>query len=530
MSLKKQKISFEASKQFSKLFIDYVTAKSELRPFYSYPPDISSFRQFIEDRNPGKINRKILADTINHQYSKSGLSAPNIDLLRDEKTFTVCTGHQLCLFTGPLFFIYKIITTINLSEKLKKEYPQYNFVPVYWMASEDHDFEEISSTNVFGKKLEWTNDKVSGAVGRLETYSLDGIINELKEILGPGANSNELIGIFSEGYLKHNNMADSTRYIVHQLFGKYGLIVLDADNENLKREFSIFLKDDILNNTNHKLIDQTIKQLEEQNYDVQVNPREINCFYIKNNIRERIEFEGDVYKVLNTDIRFTEEEIVTEIELHPEHFSPNVVLRPLYQQYILPNLAYVGGPGELAYWLEYKNMFEHHKIDFPILVPRNFAILTDDKTNQLITKLGLRAEQFFDDTEKIIKDFVTQNSGSDLSLASEQKNITSIYDDILAKAVKIDSTLKSTVEGEMQKALNSLTTIESKLIRAEKQKQETNTNQIRKIKNRFFPDDTLQERYENISSYYSKLGNDLIEKLKNELQPFDMNINIIEIS
>ncbi len=533
MSVKKTEIDFTSTGQFSKLFLNYVNGENAVKSFYSYSPKLDSFKQVIADKLKEVIDRDVLVNVLKKQYSYCQLPTANCELLLDKNTFTVCTGHQLCLFTGPLYFIYKIISTINLAEALKKQYPENKFIPVYWMATEDHDFEEISSINLFGKNVKWNNPEAKGAVGRLNTASLVPVIDELKTIMGDSVHANELIELFNNAYVKHSNLADATRYLVHHLFGKYGLVMVDGDDADLKRIFLKQIKDDIFNNTNHKLVSKTIEQLELMGYEAQVNPREINCFYLKDNIRERIEFFESAagqkgYTVLNTNIVFSKEELLKEIDLHPGRFSPNVVLRPLYQQCILPNLAYVGGPGELAYWLEYKTMFDHHKINFPVLIPRNFALLTDEKTNSQIQKLGLTTEDFLKHTDEIIKEFITKQSGAKLSLKAEEEKLVTIYNSLSAKASDVDASLKASVDAELQKVLNGLTNIESKLIKAEKQKQEVSINQIKKIKSKFFPNDVLQERYDNFIPYYLKSGSQFIDNLKGEFDPFEKKFLVIE--
>lgn len=514
MTLKKQTISFEETKQFSKLFLDYINGESKLRSFYSYTPEIASFKQAIDDKSRENTNRSLLVEVLTSQYSKlenNSKSLKNIDQLLNKNTFTVCTGHQLCLFTGPLYFIYKIISTINLAEVLKKKYPENNFVPVYWMASEDHDFEEISSVNLFGKKIIWSNVSSNAAVGRLDPSSLNVVIDELKQILGESENAKALIQLFSDAYLNHSNLADATRYLVHQLFGEYGLIILDADDARLKAEFVDIIKDDISNKINFKIVNQTIAELEKIGHKSQVNPREINVFKLSENSRVRIEIANS--ETLNYKV---------------EEYSPNVVLRPLYQQKILPNLAYVGGPGEIAYWLEYKAMFDHHKINFPVLIPRNFALLSDEKTEQQIQKLGLSKTDLFKDIDQLTKEFVSKNASSDVSLKEQEQKLTIMFTELASKVSTVDSTIKASVEAEFQKALNSLKNIESKLIKSEKQKQETNINQIRKLKDKFLPKGFLQERHDNFAPYYLRSGKNFISELKEAFDPFEFEVLILE--
>jgi bacillithiol biosynthesis cysteine-adding enzyme BshC len=531
MAFTKSNISLSETGQFSRLIIDYISKKNALKEFYSYEPRIEFFEQAMEDRNKRMLDRGILVDALKEQYKITGISGVEaaIEQLADKNTYTVCTGHQLCLFTGPLYFIYKLVSTINLAEALKKKYPACNFIPVYWMATEDHDFEEVSSINLFSKKIKWDNTSASGAVGRLDSASLATVMEELKTIMGDTEQAKKLTELFTQAYLKHPTIAEATRWLVHQLFGTYGLLIIDGDHAKLKATFTDMIADDLLNHTNHQLINQTISELEKQGIKAQVNPRPINCFYMLDHLRERIELGTDnIYKVVNTTITFTKEALLEELKNHPERFSPNVVLRPLYQQHILPNLAYVGGPGELAYWLEYKSMFEHHHILFPVLIPRNFAMLMDEKTEQQFTKAGFAMPDLFKDTEALIKELVTKNTTAQLSLEEQQTKMANVFTEISERATAIDSTLKAAVEAEFQKASNAIKNIESKIMRSEKQKQETGINQIKKIKEKFFPEDALQERYDNFIPYYLKYGDAFIENLKLAFDPFDYSLMILK--
>lgn len=530
MTFTKSNIALSETGQFSKLIIDYINKNTALQPFYKYQPTLEAFQHAILERSKETLNRQVLVEVLKEQYKRAEINGveKTVDQLLDKNTYTVCTGHQLCLFTGPLYFIYKLVSTINLAETLKKKYPSSNFVPVYWMATEDHDFEEVCSVNLFGKTIKWNNASASGAVGRLKTASLSELIAELQPILGDSENAKELTHLFTQAYLNHTTIADATRWLVHQLFSSYGLVIIDGDDIRLKATFSSVLEDDLLNNTNYKFVNETIAQLEKQQIKAQVNPRPINIFYMKDNVRERIEFGSDQkFKVLNTTYTFTKEELLTELKNHPERFSPNVVLRPLYQQKILPNLAYVGGPGELAYWLEYKAMFDHHQIQFPVLMPRNFALLLDDKTEQQFSKAGFQFNDLFKDTEVLIKELVAKNTTAQLSLSDQQNKLATVFSEISTQATAVDATLKAAVEAEFQKASNAIKNIESKIMRSEKQKQETGINQIRKIKEKFFPQDVLQERYDNFIPYYLKYGSEWIANLKAVFDPFNYELLIL---
>ncbi len=304
--------------------------------------------------------------------------------------------------TGPLYFIYKIASAINLCNKLKKRHPQYNFVPVYWMATEDHDFEEINHIHIFNKKITWAKE-VEGATGRISTAAIEPFFDEIKVLLGDKINDVHYFASFLNAYQHETNLADATRNLVLNLFANKGLLVLDADTAILKQNFKDIIKKDILGQVSHTAVTKTIKELVDQNLikeeKIQVKPRNINFFYLKDKLRKRITLEDDIYKVLETEITFTEAQLLAEIEQFPSRFSPNVIMRPVYQEYILPNLVYIGGAGELAYWFELKGVFDAHQIYFPMLALRNSFLWIDSKQAEKLTQLGVSPAELFDSIE-----------------------------------------------------------------------------------------------------------------------------------
>jgi bacillithiol biosynthesis cysteine-adding enzyme BshC len=514
----KQNIPLASTGLFSSLFSDYISQSNQVKPFYNEHFTSKDFSAYIERNKFDYLNRTVLVSALNKQSvlvsNTSSVSKSNIALFDQTTTYSITTGHQLCLFTGPLYFIYKIASTINLCKSLKTNFPDKDFVPVYWMASEDHDFEEINHVNVFGKKIVW-NSTQKGAVGEFATEGLQDVITELKTILGDSEKSNELIQLFEKAYINHPNLADATRYLVNELFGEYGIVILDGNDPELKQLFKKEFEKDLFENTSAQLVNKTIEELK-LNYSAQVTPREINIFYKEKGLRERIEKKENDFAVVNTEIKFTEQELKTIVETTPEKLSPNVVLRPLFQQKILPNIAYVGGPGEIAYWLEYKTLFDAYKIHLPILMPRNFVMFIDKGTQNKIQKLNLTIEDIFKHGEELVKAFI-KTLHDDINLEEAKTQLTSIYASVLETVSAIDKTLVGTTEAEKQKAINGLVTIEQKINRALKQKSETDINQIWAIKEKLFPKNTPQERYDNFSMYYSKFGKEFIENLMKEL-------------
>ncbi len=511
-----QTLELKAVGAFPKLFLDYITKNETLATFYNQFPDIEGFRTSIQSRVFTKEKRQILVNTLENQYSTLD-TKPDFSLLLDDKTFTVTSGHQLNIFTGPLYVIYKIVTIINLAKKLKAEFPDYNFVPVYWMASEDHDFEEISVFNLFGKNYKWETTQ-KGAVGRMNPAELRAICDQIPE----------RVEFFQNAYLNHDTLANAVRCYMSYLFEEEGLICIDADDKALKSVFSPIIKDDLLHNTASKIVTETSEKLHAAGYHTQITPREINFFYLEDGLRERIVKEENSYKVLHTDITFSESEILQLVDSNPERFSPNVVLRPLYQETILPNLAYIGGPSEVPYWLQLKGVFDHYQEQFPLLMPRNFALVVNETSRKKIDKLGITTEELFADEVTLRKSFVEKNSRKSLSLAFEIDEINDIFERILKKAIIIDATMEGPVAAVKAKSNNSLEHLEKRIKRAEERNQEGAVTQLLALKDKLFPGGGLQERKENFLNFYLN-DNLFIKKLLDTMDPLDYSFNVIEI-
>ncbi len=514
-----QKISLAESNSFTPSFLAYIQQNEQLKKFYNRFPQIKNFKEQINEKSSfPQHNREVLVQTLQEQYKKYTVAESvkkNIESLGDKKAFTITTGHQLNIFTGPLYFIYKIVTVINTCKELKKAYPEYNFVPVYWMASEDHDFDEIKYFRLSGKKYSWET-KQKGAVGRFDPKELESLLKEI-----PGE-----ISLFREAYLKHTTLSDAVRYYVNDLFGSEGLVVIDADSGNLKSLFKNVIQDDLENNSSKKLVDATNQELEKLGFKPQVFCRDINFFYLENGLRERIEKKDDTYTVVDSTISSSSSEIKSLIEDSPEKFSPNVILRPLYQETILPNLAYVGGPAEVVYWLQLKEVFKYYKTPFPVLMPRNFAMVMDGPVMRKFEKTGLELAELFYEKNYLFNHFTVKFSRNKIKLNGEKEAIEKYFQTIREHAEALDKTLGPLVGAEKQRAVKSLEKIEQKLLKAEKRTQSDKLKQVEAVKDALFPNGGLQERMDNFLNFYLQ-DPKFIEKLIKHFDPFDFRFNVL---
>lgn len=526
-------ISYKETGYFSHTVTEYLEDKAELRPFYSYRPNWDGFKALLHHKKV-VADRNLLATVLTKQYQTisprtAHRSLPvqnNIDLLKTENTYTITTGHQLNIFAGPLYFIYKIVTAIKLASQLKEKFPDKNFVPVYWMASEDHDFAEINYTNIGGKKVHWWHE-ASGATGRIDPVTMRQALNQYKGVLGLDHHAEELAEIVETAYSKFDKLADATRYLVNALFGQYGLVIIDADDHDLKKQFAQIIEEDIVEQHSSKNIETTNEQLKKLHVHIQVNPREINFFYLNDGLRERIVFDDGLYKVLNTEISFTKEGLRKEIQTNPEHFSPNVVMRPLYQEYILPNIAYVGGGAEVVYWLELKSNFEHYKVDFPILILRNSGLVIPKQSASKVVRMELPLTELFKSTDAIKTNWIKQHSDHELSLKQEWSELLQTLEKIKLRSSKIDPTLAQSTSAIQARLEHAIDRLEKKLIRAEKKNYHTRLEQIDQIKAELFPKDSLQERTENFGLFYVKWGRQFIDELIRNFEPLDFKFTVL---
>ncbi|PTM08886.1 MAG: bacillithiol biosynthesis cysteine-adding enzyme BshC [Bacteroidetes bacterium] len=526
-------ISFKDTNYFSALICDYLDENEAIKPLYNRFPKLENFKDQIDEKSSSVLltSRTILVNALKNQYKNIdvfGLTDANIELLREKNSFTITTGHQLNLFTGPLYFLYKIISAINLSRELKTAYPDCNFVPVYWMATEDHDFEEINYFNFKGKKVQWSRG-ASGAVGHLNTEGLDKVLEVFKTNLGFGENANYIKELFKRSYLEHNNLAEATRFLANELFGSYGLVIIDADDANLKSQFSPYVKRELIEQISFDKVSETSEKMNDLGFNVQVNSREINLFYLKEGLRERITFENDVYKVVDTNISFTKSEILEELEKHPERFSPNVIMRPLYQEVILPNLCYIGGGGELAYWFQLKSYFEAVNVPFPMLLLRNSVLIKTTKQSEKLDKLGITVKELFAKQDDLVNKQVKKLSTIDIDFSTQKEYLHQQFKALFQLAEETDKSFLGAVAAQEKKQLKGLTNLEKRLLKAQKRKLNDQISRITEIQDQLFPGQSLQERNLNFSELYLEFGDQLIQQLMLNLQPLKGEFLILEL-
>jgi len=472
--------------------------------------------QSIRRRQESVVNREALVEALNNQHAsiQSDSLAKNINTLKENYTFTITTGHQLCVATGPLYFIYKIASAIKLSRRLKLEFPQYNFTPIYWMASEDHDFEEINHAVLFNKKITW-NTQQQGAVGRFNIDGVDAFLEELSVVLGTSEKATKAMDLLKSAY-QNNTLASATRELVYSIFGMEELIVIDADDAILKKLFVPILKRELTEQSTYKAVKESSAKLIDAGYKAQVEPREINLFYLEENKRTRITAE-----------EFDLKDLESQLESTPENFSPNVVLRPVYQELILPNIAYIGGQGEIAYWLQLKGVFDLYEVLYPTVVLRDSALLISPSLKKKLDKLQLTGYSLFQSKKEIVDAWLLQHGKVDLT--QQKELLEELFKQINQSAIAIDSSLGGYVSSEYTRQLSTLDNIEKKMMKALKSKEEVRIQQLEKILSEVFPYGNPQERVVNYFQFADAMPENFISDLIESFDPIKIEMKIVEL-
>lgn len=524
-------IEFSSVPYFSERDIAYTTADSRIDSFIKYPVNIESFSKVFRDKLRNNTDRALLTSVLRKQYNElDSLDAHRekiINQLNNKDTFTIVTAHQPCLFTGPLYVVYKIIAAINAAKTLNEYYGDKTVLPVYIIGGEDHDFEEINNTSVFNNHLKWENENARGSVGRMSTESMASVLDELHALCNNDESALKWYRLMKDAYENSTTYGLASRKIIHELFQNTDLLILSMDDKELKSSFSEIISKEVLKEFSAPYVREAQENIRKAGFEVQAYVRDINFFYLSEEGRNRIEFIDGKYNIVDTDMSFTASEIAQEIDEHPERFSPNVIMRPIYQEFILPNLAYIGGGGELAYWMERKTQFEAFDLNFPMLIRRNSLILLDKRAQKDMEHFQLSIDELFDDIEKIVKDYTKEHSKGNVSLGAYRKDINKVFKEIAEQAKTIDNSLGRFVHSQESTVQKLLGHIEGKLMKAEKDRLSIELNKLRNLKDRVFPGNSLQERHDNFLSWVIRYEDKFWDKLYDSIDVFDNSVKVI---
>lgn len=472
----------------------YLAGEPDLMAFAAWPWPVADYAPVIAARAAHASPRDLLVQTLtlqNKDLPNAAFTLSQIQKLGSERTFTVTTGHQVCLMGGPMFTLYKIATTIGLAQQLKAAHPEYEFVPVLWMATEDHDWEEVNHFfHGFGEKIVYPGS-FKGPVGRhvLE----DSILEVLPESIPASIRAH---------YQPGKTMGEAFRSLMHALFGAQGLVILDADNRSLKAVFAPKMALELQMKGIASAAKATTRELEELGFKPQIFPREINLFYLGEGGRSLIDMQDGRYRLKDGGKEWTQAEILAELEANPEFFSPNVALRPAYQESLLPNVAFVGGWAEVSYWMQLKAGFEVLGLPFPPLVPRLHATIFSAEQAAALATLGLPLTAIAQPLH-VLNDLHLGQHWDESPLETALAEVQQAFERLASLVEAIDPTLSTGVKAEQTRSNNALESLPKKLKKALRNRNPQPYQQIAALKNAIEPENTQQQRVLNFTAFDS---------------------------
>jgi bacillithiol biosynthesis cysteine-adding enzyme BshC len=511
---------------------DYLNKNKNLSENVQVWQELSGLKTLVNKREFSVEKRNVLVQHLNKQYKQAGielsedsLTYRQIQLLQHSDTFTITTGHQLSLFGGTLFMAYKILTAIKTSLLAKEENPDKKFVPILWLASEDHDFEEIKSTYVFGKNFSWEKETNAQATGKLDLEGLSIVIEEIKTILGSNTIAQSWVQKIEQAYIKSDNLGTASIRFYHSLFEEFGLVILDANAIVLKSNFIGVMKGDLLEQKTYGVQAKSDEKLADK-YKLQIHARNFNFFYLSaKSGRKLIKKEGEKF-VLGESL-VSAIELEHEIENHPERFSPNVNLRPVYQESVLPNLAYIGGPAEVAYWLQLKSVFDAYSIPYPMVVLRFMNVMVGKNLSDKTEKMGLKIQDLILDEKDIVQRLL-QNS-QQFNFNQKMEEILNEFQSLVDAARLIDAQLgKDFLENKLL-VKDFFKGKTPTLKKALELKEEVQIEKLLKLRAKLFPQNVFQERIETLLQNDIMLDRNLLGEILEILEPLNGKLLFSEV-
>lgn len=527
--MKTERIDCSETLHLPRLVSDYCQGTGHSRGITPGPFSHGAIIRAASQKKFEAGRRNLLSAELERQYRAAGIDIDSslsglLGNLRKNNCFTISTGHQLNIFSGPLYVIIKILQTIKLADELNAGASGHRFIPVLWLASEDHDREEINHIHINSRTITW-NTKQEGRSGAFSLEGFEEVLQKVIEVLPEGGNGDFLRKLFTDSYQEDRNLSDCTRRLYHGLFGSRGLLIVDGDSKELKKQFAGHMKQEISRAVLLHEVGEFTANLPPE-YKVQASPREVNLFYLEDGSRELITLNGKDYATRSGSVKWNREELPAEIDQSPWKFSPNVLLRPLYQETVLPDLCYTGGPAEIAYWLELPGAFQALEIEFPVLNLRNSVMWLPKEVSEKLSKLGLKGADLFGGKQAV----EGRLPGMEEGIAMIDRHIESVelvMEKLASEIASWDSTMKASVLAGRKRIEIILESLKSRLKRSVRRKHDEKLSRYGAIREKVFPGGIPQERYDNFVPYFLRHGTAFFDRLSENLRNGSTDYTVI---
>lgn len=515
---------------FPKLFKNYINQDPALLSFYDTnpfaPPEVENKISNYTYKGDRKVLGAFLRE-YNAQFGRFPGVEESIAKLEKENALTLVTGQQLTLFGGPMFTIYKILTTIKKAQEFEEKHNR-PVVPVFWLADEDHDYEEAAQLNlqVSDEIKNYFYEKEWEAEARVYDIpfkdGIESLIEEVRKSQPETDFTSELWPFLKEGYRKGETFGMAFGKLILNLFSTHGVILCGTNSQKAKELTREIFTESVLNkNALFDTLNDQTAALEKEGYSGQVQVNRSNLFIIdeKGN-RNKLTTENEIWLDESNGVQYTDEELISEINRAPEKFSPNVFLRPLLQSKLLPDAAYIAGPGEVAYYAQLKPLYASFNLQMPIIIPRMSATIMESSVERQFKKLPFELEDYSQRIEDMEHQYIKRSDAPDIEhiFAMWTRNIEEASAESIQKIQEIDSTLQGTAEKAKSHFLNDLNKVKGKVYRAVKKQEEIQISRISKVQNRLFPNRNLQEREIAFIYFMNKYGIRIWDELLENLE------------
>jgi bacillithiol biosynthesis cysteine-adding enzyme BshC len=517
-----QYLPLEQTRRFSPLVLDYLEQKEFIDSFFSHAPKLDSISDALGQRADFPAsNRAALCEVLKDQYAEIGAKhsgLESIERLKDPMTFTVTTGQQLVLGSGPLLVIYKALQAVRLAAHIQAQFPGHHILPIFWLASEDHDFDEVDHFYFSDRRFSVQRSE-AGSVGRTALPDLNAILQELEERMGQGKTQSRILAMLRSAYGQTGiSWSLATRKFLYALFGDTGPILLDADDARLKRCALPLFEKELKEGHSHSAAKRSSDRLSER-YKLQLHPRELNLFYLTDTDRKRLERHPTGFALEDGSQQWTESALLNELNTQPDRFSPNALLRPLYQECILPNVAYIGGAAEVSYWAQLKGIFEASRLPMPVVFLRQSIQIIGRAHARKMERLGWTASDLFRDQDELLREKIWDGSDLQTRIQEANRSVGLWAKDLEEGASAQGLEMKAAIEASLTRQQKELKRLEKKLLRSEKKRRAETVLAIEELLNELFPGGKLQERQMNWIEAELLFGGGLVDELIKGIGP-----------
>jgi len=533
--LRVETLPFDRIPHQTRLFLDYVKDPVALRQYY---PAAVRFHHELPLRVPEvlseyRVDRNAVCDALAAMNQRWGAGEPtrkNIELLRESDCIAVVSGQQAGLFTGPLYTVYKALSAVKLAGCLQQRGTKA--VPVFWMAAEDHDFVEVAKAEFIGRDCQLKSVEVSTAlhregqpVGRVVLdETVDEVVDQLFELLPASEFAADMKALVKNAWQPGRGYADCFAMMMTSLLGRYGLIFLDPLDPALKKLAAPLYSEAARRAPEiAAAIETRSAELEKAGYHAQVLAS-ANSFPLflhdEDGARHAVvRVENGKYRAKDIQQEYTADELAALAQEQPERFSPNVTLRAVVQDYLLPTIAYLGGAAEIAYFAQTAEVYRVLERPATPILPRSSLTMIERHTGRTLERYGLTLADFFEGLEPVIKRVVEEHLGADTAklFSKAEQNVNLELDRLRQELEGIDPTLASALDTGRKKINYQLDGLRTRFVRAQMTRDEAAHRQLQRASDQIYPNKDLQERHINITSLLARHGSYVIEWIFNAI-------------